>query len=100
MIALQSLIERAARLNPTGVATTYKGTNVTWADTEQRVAALASGLQHLGLSESDRKVLSMRLSVDQIYAPTAAFLYQFREVGILGKNTRVLHYDQPRFAWK
>lgn len=50
--------------------------------------------------ESDRKVISMRLSVDQIYAPTAAFLYQFREVGILGKNTRVLHYDQPRFAWK
>jgi 8-oxo-dGTP pyrophosphatase MutT (NUDIX family) len=50
--------------------------------------------------DSDRTVLSMRLSVDQIYAPTAAFLYQFREVGILGKNTRVLHYDQPRFAWK
>ncbi len=50
--------------------------------------------------ESDRKVLSMRLSIDQIYAPTAAFLFQFREVGILGKNTRVLHYDQPRFAWK
>jgi hypothetical protein len=52
------------------------------------------------VAENDRKVLSMRLSVDQIYAPTAAFLYQFREVGILGKNTRVLHYDQPRFAWK
>ncbi len=52
------------------------------------------------IPESDRKVLSMRLSVDQIYAPTAAFLYQFREVGILGKKTRVLHYDQPRFAWK
>ena len=52
------------------------------------------------IPESDREVLSMRLSVDQIYAPTAAFLYQFREVGILGKNTRVLHYDQPRFAWK
>ena len=52
------------------------------------------------IPESDRKVLSMRLSVDQIYAPTAAFLFQFGEVGILGKNTRVLHYDQPRFAWK
>ena len=44
MIALQSLIERAARLNPTGVATTYKGTDLTWAATEQRVASLASGL--------------------------------------------------------
>jgi len=50
--------------------------------------------------DSDRAVLSMRLSIDQIYAPTAAFLYQFREVGILGKHTRVLHYDQPRFAWR
>ena len=50
--------------------------------------------------DSDRAVLSMRLSVDQIYAPTAAFLFQFREVGILGKHTRVLHYDQPRFAWR
>jgi|MDTB01.1.fsa_nt_gb 8-oxo-dGTP pyrophosphatase MutT (NUDIX family) len=48
----------------------------------------------------DRPVLSMKLSVDQIYAPTAAFLYQFREVGILGKHVRVLHYDQPSFAWK
>ena len=54
MIALQSLIERAARLNPSGVATTYKGTYLTWAATEQRVASLASGLQHLGLSEGDR----------------------------------------------
>lgn len=51
MIALQSLIERAARLNPRGVATTYKGTDVTWADTETRVASLAGGLQYLGLAE-------------------------------------------------
>ncbi len=50
--------------------------------------------------ESGRIVLSMKLNVDQIYAPTAAFLYQFREVGILGRHTRVLHYDQPRFAWQ
>ena len=62
--------------------------------------ASPSAPQFEEIPESDRKVLSMRLSVDQIYAPTAAFLYQFREVGILGKNTRVLHYDQPRFAWK
>ena len=62
--------------------------------------ASPSAPQFEEIPESDRKVLSMRLSVDQIYSPTAAFLYQFREVGILGKNTRVLHYDQPRFAWK
>jgi 8-oxo-dGTP pyrophosphatase MutT (NUDIX family) len=62
--------------------------------------ASPSAPQFEEIPESDRKVLSMRLSVDQVYAPTAAFLYQFREVGILGKSTRVLHYDQPRFAWK
>ena len=50
--------------------------------------------------DSDQEVLSMNLSVDQIYAPTAAFLYQFREVVIKGRETRVLHYDQPRFAWR
>ena len=50
--------------------------------------------------DSDQEVLSMKLSVDQIYAPTAAFLYQFREVVIKGRETRVLHYDQPRFAWR
>lgn len=34
-----------------------------------------------------------------VYAPTAAILYQFREVALLGRATRVAHYDQPRFAW-
>ena len=62
--------------------------------------ASPSAPQFEEIRESEQKVLSMRLSVDQIYAPTAAFLYQFREVGILGKSTRVLHFDQPRFAWK
>ncbi len=35
----------------------------------------------------------------QVYAPTAAMLYQFREVGLHGRGTRVSHYEQPRFAW-
>ena len=36
----------------------------------------------------------------EIYAPTAAVLYQFREVVIFGRDTRVAHLDQPQFAWK
>ena len=36
----------------------------------------------------------------EIYAPTAAMLYQFREVGLNGRATRVAHFEQPRFAWK
>ena len=37
---------------------------------------------------------------DSVYAPTAAILYQFRELALRGKDTRVAHYDQPIFAWK
>lgn len=35
-----------------------------------------------------------------IYAPTAAILYQFREVAIRGEPTRAAHFEQPQFAWK
>ncbi|WP_165821350.1 NUDIX hydrolase [Falsiruegeria mediterranea] len=35
-----------------------------------------------------------------MYAPTAAILYQFREAGLHGRQTRVSHFDQPTFAWK
>lgn len=35
-----------------------------------------------------------------MYAPTAAILYQFREIALRGKTTRVAHFDQPAFAWK
>jgi len=52
------------------------------------------------IAESDRQVLSMNYHDDVIYAPTAAMLYQFREVAIEGRPTRVKHFDQPLFAWK
>lgn len=34
-----------------------------------------------------------------LHAPTAAMLYQFREVVLRGLSTRVAHLAQPRFAW-
>ena len=49
---------------------------------------------------SEHAVLKMPVGDNWIAAPTAAFLYQFREVCLLGKNTRVAHFDQPQFAWK
>lgn len=52
------------------------------------------------LGVSDRPVLSVRIFDQDIFAPTAAVIYQFREVGIHGRGTRVAHYDQPPFAWK
>ena len=32
--------------------------------------------------------------------PTAAILFQLREVAIRGDATRVAHYEQPVFAWR
>jgi 8-oxo-dGTP pyrophosphatase MutT (NUDIX family) len=52
------------------------------------------------IPESEYPVLKMPLGNDWFAAPTAAIAYQFREVGILGKSTRVAHYEQPYFAWK
>ncbi len=49
---------------------------------------------------SKHPVLRMPVGNSWIAAPTAALLYQFREVAILGKDTRVAHYEQPFFAWK
>lgn len=44
-------------------------------------------------------VLRMPVGSAWIAAPTAAFLYQFRELCLLGRATRVAHFDQPFFAW-
>jgi hypothetical protein len=35
-----------------------------------------------------------------VHAPTAAILYQLREVALWGADTRVDHFEQPRFAWR
>ena len=52
------------------------------------------------IAESKHPVLRMPLGNSWIAAPTAALIYQFREVAILGKSTRVSHFEQPRFAWR
>ncbi len=49
---------------------------------------------------ADHPVLRMPVGERWIAAPTAAFLYQFREVCLLGRATRVVHFDQPVFAWR
>ena len=51
------------------------------------------------IPESRKPVLLMPVGITWIAAPTAALLYQFREVAILGRDTRVAHYEQPYFAW-
>lgn len=45
-----------------------------------------------------RQILRMPVGRSWIAAPTAAVLYQFRELCIAGRETRVAHFDQPVFA--
>lgn len=52
------------------------------------------------LRENDRPVLSVRILGQDIFAPTAAVIFQFREVAMHGRATRVSHFDQPKFAWR
>ena len=52
------------------------------------------------IPESQQPVLRMPVGSTWIAAPTAALLYQFREVCVHGRHTRVAHYEQPKFAWR
>ena len=51
------------------------------------------------IPESTRRVIRFRLAGQFIHAPTAALIYQFREV-LQGRDTRVADLEQPVFAWK
>jgi len=51
------------------------------------------------IPESDQPVISVPLLGTRIHAPTAAILYQLREVVVHGRDTRVDHYEQPVWAW-
>ena len=52
------------------------------------------------LPEHAHPVLRMPVGESWIAAPTAAILYQFRELCLLGRPTRVAHFEQPLFAWR
>ena len=52
------------------------------------------------IPESDAPVIQLPLFGRYVHAPTAAVLYQFREVALHRRTTRVAHYEQPVFAWR
>lgn len=43
-------------------------------------------------------VIQLPILDRRVHAPTAAVLYQLREVGLEGRATRVAHFDEPPFA--
>jgi len=52
------------------------------------------------IPESDRPVIQVPLLGSLIHAPTAAVIYQMREVVSHGRPTRVDHLEQPVWAWR
>ena len=77
--------------NPAEVASAHR---IPLADIEQDGA-----FSFTTIPESTRRVIRFRFGGMHIHAPTAALIYQFREV-LAGRTTRVAELEQPVFAWK
>ena len=59
----------------------------------------AEAFDFTAIPESTRRVIRFHHDSGLIHAPTAALIYQFREV-LAGRDTRVVDLEQPVFAWK
>ena len=59
----------------------------------------ADAFDFTAIPESARRVVRFHYEQRLIHAPTAAMIYQFREV-LAGRETRVADLEQPVFAWK
>jgi 8-oxo-dGTP pyrophosphatase MutT (NUDIX family) len=79
------------RPNPTEVAAVYR---VALAD-----IAREDAVDFVSIPESDRRVVRVHIEGSRVHAPTAAFIYQFREL-VAGRITRVADLEQPVFAWR
>ena len=83
--------DAALRANPAEVAAIYR----------VRVSELdrPGSPEFVAIPESDRPVIRYPLLGTKIHAPTAAVLYQFIEVALHGRATRVAQLEQPTWAW-
>jgi 8-oxo-dGTP pyrophosphatase MutT (NUDIX family) len=54
----------------------------------------------VSIPESDGPVIQLPILGSLIHAPTAAVIYQMREVVSHGRSTRVDHLEQPVWAWR
>jgi 8-oxo-dGTP pyrophosphatase MutT (NUDIX family) len=77
--------------NPTEVASVHR---IALDDIERPEA-----FDFVTIPESTRRVIRFRHGRQLIHAPTAALIYQFREL-LAGRDTRVADLEQPVFAWK
>lgn len=81
---------RALRPRPGEVAAVY-GIPTDQLDIEPRF---------ISIPESPAPVIQLPLMGRLVHAPTGAVLYQFRELALRGRVTRVGHLEQPVFAWR
>jgi 8-oxo-dGTP pyrophosphatase MutT (NUDIX family) len=79
------------RLNPEEVASVHR---VPLAEIAEEDA-----VDFIAIPESERRVVRVRVDGHRVHAPTAALLYQFREL-LAGRHTRVVDLEQPVFAWR
>jgi 8-oxo-dGTP pyrophosphatase MutT (NUDIX family) len=65
-------------------------------------AAYRVPLEQLMRPENPRRepLLHFDLLDTSVYAPTAAILFQFRELALYGRHVSVKDEEQPRFAWR
>ena len=77
--------------NPSEVASVHR---IALRDIERNDA-----FDFVAIPESTRRVIRFHHAGGLIHAPTAALIYQFREV-LQGRHTRVTELEQPVFAWK
>lgn len=77
-------------VNPAEVSELYR---ITFRD-------LRAEPRFLSIPESDRPVIQFPLVGHLVHAPTAAVLYQFRELALYDRVTRVSDLEQPVFAWR
>lgn len=61
---------------------------------------LAAEPRFISIPESDAPVIQLPMLSTLIHAPTAAVVYQFRELALHGRQIRVDHLEQPVFAWR
>ncbi|WP_042335430.1 NUDIX hydrolase [Bradyrhizobium sp. DOA9] len=81
----------AIRPNPDEVASVHR---IALATIEREDA-----FDFVAIPESRRRVIRFHHQMSLIHAPTAALIYQFREV-LAGRHTRVTDLEQPVFAWR
>ncbi|HLX13611.1 MAG TPA: CoA pyrophosphatase [Bradyrhizobium sp.] len=90
-VVVWAATKQAMSPNPAEVASVHR---IALEEVERRDA-----FDFVAIPESTRRVIRFRHAGQLIHAPTAALIYQFREV-LAGRDTRVAELEQPVFAWK